>query len=56
MLEAEPLVKAIDYVAVVDSGSFIQAADSLGAQSVTLAVAARIGGTRLIDNVVLKPE
>ncbi|MDA1216392.1 MAG: pantoate--beta-alanine ligase [Chloroflexi bacterium] len=56
MLEAEPLIEAIDYVAVVDSGSFIQAADLLGVQPVTLVVAARIGGTRLIDNVVLKPE
>jgi pantoate--beta-alanine ligase len=56
MLEAEPLIGAIDYVAVVDSCSFTKAADSLGAQLVTLVVAVRIGSTRLIDNVELKPE
>lgn len=55
-LEAEPLVEGIDYVAVVDPGTFTQAAGALDAQPVTLVVAVHIGGTRLIDNVVLKPE
>ena len=56
MLEAEPLIEAIEYVAVVDSATFHEAGDTLDAQPATLAVAVRIGRTRLIDNVVLQSE
>jgi pantoate--beta-alanine ligase len=56
ILETEPLIESIDYVAVVDSDTFAQAADTLGDQPVTQVVAVRIGDTHLIDNVVLKPE
>jgi pantoate--beta-alanine ligase len=50
LLNQEPLIKAVDYVAVVD-------ADSMrpwrGSGPCMLAVAVRIGDVRLIDNVVM---
>ncbi len=51
VLRSEPLVEGVDYVAVVDPGSFIELETAApGAMALT---AARIGGVRLIDNVVL---
>jgi pantoate--beta-alanine ligase len=50
VLEAEPAI-AVDYVACIEPSSFT-AATRADDRSV-LAVAARVGGTRLIDNVVL---
>jgi pantoate--beta-alanine ligase len=50
VLDAEPAI-ATDYVACIDPETFGAAADATGA--CVLAIAARIGGTRLIDNVVL---
>ena len=51
VLRSEPSVEGVDYVAVVDPGSFIELETAgLGAMALT---AVRIGGVRLIDNVVL---
>ncbi len=51
LLRSEPSVEGVDYVAVVDTGSFIELETAiLGAMALT---AVRIGGVRLIDNVVL---
>lgn len=45
---------AIDYVAIVDPESF-QAMDPVGSQGVIIALAARFGTTRLIDNAIIIP-
>jgi hypothetical protein len=45
-----PLV--LDYLALVDPATFTPVADDHRGEAI-LAVAARVGGTRLIDNVVL---
>ena len=51
VLRSEPSVEGVDYVAVVDPGSFIELETAVaGAMALT---AVRIGGVRLIDNVVL---
>ena len=50
MIEAEPLVAAIDYVAVVNADTM---APWDGDGLCLLAAAIRIGSVRLIDNVVL---
>ena len=50
VLDAEPAI-AVDYVACADPGTFTPAERATGA--CVLAVAARVGATRLIDNVVL---
>ena len=51
LVRSEPSVEAVDYVAVVDPGSFIELETAVpGAMALT---AVRIGGVRLIDNVVL---
>jgi pantoate--beta-alanine ligase len=42
---------SIDYVSVVDAGT-LQAVETLGDRGL-IAIACRVGGTRLIDNVVL---
>jgi pantoate--beta-alanine ligase len=52
-IEAEPLV-SLDYVAVVDDGSFAEIGE-IAAPAWAL-VAARVGKTRLIDNVPLSRE
>ena len=49
VIEAEPLVEAVDYVAVVDPATMLPPE---GSERI-LAAAVRIGGVRLIDNVVL---
>jgi pantoate--beta-alanine ligase len=49
-LAAEPLV-ALEYASLVDAGTFEAAEEALPGQ--VLALAARIEGTRLIDNVML---
>lgn len=48
IVEAEPLV-SLDYVAVVDSSTLVEPEKLSG--ELRLLVAARVGGTRLIDNV-----
>ena len=50
MIEAEPLVAAIDYVAVVNADTM---APWEGDGPCLLAAAIRIGSVRLIDNIVL---
>jgi len=50
VLDAEAAI-ATDYVACIEPVTFTAAADATGA--CVLALAARVGGTRLIDNVVL---
>ena len=50
VLDAEPAI-ATDYVACVEPEAFGAAAEATGA--CVLVLAARVGGTRLIDNVVL---
>ena len=49
VLEAEPLIDAIDYVAVVDQDTMGPPGDG----ERMLAAAVRIGDVRLIDNVTL---
>lgn len=48
----EPVAASIDYVAVRDADTLAPTADEVAARAL-LAVACRIGSTRLIDNVVL---
>jgi len=50
VLDAEPAI-AVDYVACADPGTFTPA--ERATEACVLAVAARVGSTRLIDNVVL---
>ena len=52
VLEAEPLVGPIDYVALVDPDSF-QPLDTSGGGAMLLVVAVRLGGVRLLDNLLL---
>jgi pantoate--beta-alanine ligase len=47
-VDAEPVVK-LDYLAIVDQGTFLEAAADLHGPALLL-VAARVGSTRLIDN------
>ncbi|MEU0564512.1 pantoate--beta-alanine ligase [Nonomuraea sp. NPDC005983] len=49
--EAGPAL-SVDYLALVDPGTFEEAGEAFKGEAV-LAVAARVGATRLIDNVVL---
>ncbi len=55
VLSAEPLVEEVDYVSVVDADSMavVESAPTTGERRVMVAVAARVGAVRLIDNVVL---
>ncbi|MGB5013374.1 MAG: pantoate--beta-alanine ligase [Pyrinomonadaceae bacterium] len=50
-IAAEPAAE-IDYVAVVDRDS-LQSVDRIGDEETLIAIAVRIGGVRLIDNVIL---
>ncbi len=52
VLSAEPLVEEVDYVSVVDADS-MAVVDVVHGRRVMVAVAARVGAVRLIDNVVL---
>ena len=51
LVETEPAV-ALQYLALVDPESFAPVAAAEAGQ--VLALAARLGGTRLIDNLVLR--
>ena len=53
VLLSEPLVRQVDYVVVVDPDAF-DPVDVVGQRPAMLAVAVRIGPTRLIDNVLLQ--
>ncbi|MBK7934963.1 MAG: pantoate--beta-alanine ligase [Acidobacteria bacterium] len=50
-IAAEPAAE-LDYVAVVDRDS-LQSVDRIGDEETLIAIAVRIGGVRLIDNVIL---
>jgi pantoate--beta-alanine ligase len=50
--EIEPAARSIDYVELTDPESLVPL-DGLAHDRALLAVACRVGGTRLIDNVVL---
>ena len=52
VLRSELLVESVDYVSVVDAETMV-GVDAIGEQAAMVAVAARVGGVRLIDNVVL---
>ena len=54
MINSEPLVNGIDYVSITDAQSMneVEWIES----PAMLAVAVHIGGTRLIDNVILGQE
>ncbi len=52
-IESEPLA-SIDYVAVVDNDT-LDPVDRIDRNAVLIAVAARVGDVRLIDNIVLEP-
>jgi pantoate--beta-alanine ligase len=54
VLAAEPRVTGTDYTEVVDASSFRPLENLAG--TVVLAVAARLGATRLIDNLVLRVD
>ncbi|MEM8963800.1 MAG: pantoate--beta-alanine ligase [Acidobacteriota bacterium] len=49
VLEAEPRVEAIDYIALVDADTFAPLVTARG--SIALVLAARVGGVRLLDNL-----
>lgn len=51
VLEAEPSL-AVDYLVLVDPATFAEVGDDYAGEAI-LAVAARVGSTRLIDNVTL---
>ena len=53
-IETEPLA-AIDYVAVVDNET-LEPVEKIGESAVLIAVAARFGNVRLLDNAVLNPK
>ena len=52
VLQAEPLVESVDYVSVVDADT-MAGVDAIGEPAAMMAVAARVGAVRLIDNVIL---
>ena len=52
VLQAEPLVESVDYVSVVDAVTMAPV-DTIGEPPVMVAIAARVGAVRLIDNVVV---
>ena len=57
-LQAEPMLESVDYVSVVDADSMapVERADTSSGRRVMVAVAARVGAVRLIDNVVLETK
>ncbi len=55
-LTAEPLVSAIDYAGLYDPLTFDEISEIKGHEEVLLAVAIRIGNTRLIDNMIVRPS
>ena len=53
VLQAEPLISAVDYVSVVDAAT-MSPLNVLNERPAMIATAARLGSVRLIDNVVLR--
>ena len=54
ILQAEPLVSAVDYVSVVDAATMAPLESLADRRPAMIATAARLGSVRLIDNVVLE--
>jgi pantoate--beta-alanine ligase len=54
VIQAEPLA-AIDYIAVVDRET-LQPIDKIGNNEALVALAARFGKVRLIDNILLNQK
>jgi len=54
VLAAEPLIAALDYVALVDPDSLQPVAELAAGQQARLLVAARLGKPRLLDNVAVQ--
>jgi pantoate--beta-alanine ligase len=54
MLEAEPVVRSVDYVACVDALTLASVETIIS--NVRLLIAARVGEARLIDNCAAKPQ
>ena len=55
VLQGEPMLELVDYVSVVDADSMapVERADTSGGRRVMVAVAAKLGQPRLIDNIIL---
>lgn len=51
-LQSEPLVSSIDYAGLYDTETLEEIKDYSGKKEVLIAIALRIGNTRLIDNIV----
>jgi pantoate--beta-alanine ligase len=54
VLAQEPLISSVDYISV-GSRETMAELEAVGAQGAVLSVALRLGGVRLIDNIVLGP-
>ena len=52
VLQGEPLVESVDYVSVVD-GDTMAAVDTVSNRPAMVAIAARVGSVRLIDNSIV---
>jgi pantoate--beta-alanine ligase len=53
-LAQEPLISSVDYISV-GSRETMAELEAVGAQGAVLSIALRLGGVRLIDNIVLGP-
>ena len=53
VLQAEPLVESVDYVSVVDADTMAGVDKVSDSRRVMVAVAAKLGAPRLIDNIIL---
>ena len=55
VLQAEPLLESVDYVSVVDADSMapVESVAPSGGQRVMVAIAAKLGQPRLIDNIII---
>ncbi len=55
VLQAEPLVESVDYVSVVDADSMapVESVPPSGGRRVMVAIAAKLGQPRLIDNIII---
>ena len=55
VLQAEPLVKSVDYVSVVNADSMapVESVAPCGGRRVMVAIAAKLGQPRLIDNIII---
>jgi pantoate--beta-alanine ligase len=54
VLAQEPLISSVDYISV-GSRETMAELEAVGVQGAVLSIALRLGGVRLIDNIVLGP-